>query len=338
MKWAYLLAFLSLAAMAQTTVVLRDGNGKELRRAAGVAISSGEVVAVSRSALLGASLGEVVDAQGRLYAIAAVSADDQNADLALLVITKGLPSGVLRTAELEPGLVLVGASFAAKVDKQRDVPEFGPVYQLRLEKNHPPFGAPLWNERGELVGWYVPKVVDGQRFSFALPASRVLCLSSKGSVSLTGWNAGRRQDAEQQYALSMGYFWLQDFDGSSYHFNKAAEANRDNPQAWFYLAFSEGKMGRTRKKIEDYRKAISLEPGFARARFNLGFGLLLNGDRAGAQAECDTLRTVDVYLAERLQAFIEVIHVDPFPNKAMPNESERPLKLVAPTTIAAPVR
>ena len=299
----------SLVAAAQTQLVIRDDAGREMRRVPGIVVSDG-IVAIGRSGLIGADRAQRLSSDA-----AGVIAEDQDADVVLLRLTHAQALSPFHEGDLNRGMVLAGGGFATVVENAYDVPGFGVVFRLRNEKNHPAQSAPLWNDKGEIAAWYVPKLIDGQRFSFAIPASRLQCIAPRKLTSLKEWNASLRRDSEEQFGRSIGYIWLQDFDGAAYHFGQFILQNTSHARGWFYLAFSEGKMGHDRKKLAAYRRAIELAPLWAEPRYNLGLGLLLSGEGDLASAEAAALTDIDPVMGQRLTAYIELAHVDPMPTR-----------------------
>lgn len=313
---AILLFSFRLTAPGQTQVVIADGAGKPLRQAPAVVLSDGVVVA-DRAALAGA--GRVTQLSA---ASTGIAAEDQDAGIVLLRLTDARMLSRFQEEEIAAGAVLAGPGFASIVEKEFDVPGFGPVFRLKNEKNHPVYGAPMWNTKGEIAAWYVPKTVDGQRFSFAIPVSRLRCLAPGKLKPVAAWAAQVRAEAEEQFSRSVGYFWVQDFEGAVYHFGQFLKENNTHARGWFYLAFSQGKLGHDRAKMAAYRKVIELSPLWGEPRYNLGLGLLLGGDGAGATAMAAELAEIDPVMGARLQAYLELAHVDPMPVK--PPKAEAP--------------
>ena len=92
-------------------------------------------------------------------------------------------------------------------------------------------------------------------------------------------------------------------------------AEPDNARVWYHLAFMEGKTGHSQAKNRCFRRAITLQPDFAEAHYNLGIGLALAGDNAGALQEVKALQTIDEGLARRLEGFLGIEHTDELPAK-----------------------
>ncbi|MCC7156381.1 MAG: hypothetical protein IT161_17525 [Bryobacterales bacterium] len=304
-----LLGFSGVAG-AQTQLIVADAGGAAIRTAPAVVLSGG-MVAADRAALVGANRAWRLSTD-----VAAILSDDQDAGVVLLRLPGVRPVSRFHDGELESGMVLAGAGFASVVEKAVDVPGFGLLFRLRNEKNHPAYGAPLWNEKGEVAAWYIPKNVDGQRFSFAIPIARLRCLSPGKARSIADWNQNVRPRAEEQFSRSLGYFWVQDFEGAAYHFGQFVRDNGGHARGWFYLAFSEGKVGHDIKKLAAYRRAIELSPAWGEPRYNLGLGLLLNGKSEEASAQAAELSGIDPVMGERLTAYIRLAHIDPMPVKA----------------------
>lgn len=314
------LALLGFAggARAQTQLVIADAGGKAERTAPAVVLSDG-MVAADRAALVGAK-----GAWRLSTAATAIVSEDQDAGVVLVRLPEIRPVSRFYDGELEPGMVLAGAGFATVVEKALDVPGFGLLFRLRNEKNHPAYGAPLWNEKGEVAAWYIPKSVDGQRFSFAIPISRLRCLAPGTARPIAEWGRQARPSSEEQFSRSLGYFWVQDFEGAAYHFGRFIQDNSTHARGWFYLAFAEGKIGHDTKKLAAYRRVIELSPAWGEPRYNLGLGLLLNGKFEEASAQAAELAAIDPVMGERLTAYIRLAHIDPMPVRPNPAPASPP--------------
>jgi len=79
----------------------------------------------------------------------------------------------------------------------------------------------------------------------------------------------------------------------------------NNPMLHNNLGWTYGQVGRVKEQIAALRHAIALRPHFATARFNLGFVLLRQGDRKGAEEQYAALLLFDDGAAANLKKEIE---------------------------------
>jgi hypothetical protein len=298
----------ALCLHAQTTVVLKDSSGKELRRVPAYVEPAGGVI-LSRSALAGAVSAVVAgtDRESRL-----VTGEDPEFDLVRLWFGPGplardfapLPeSGILHTANHE-----------TRIEKPFDSPNFGLLYRLHTDKRHPRDGQILFDSAGRPVAWYSTRLVDGQLFTFAIPPEKLAALRPV-LLGIQEWNSLRNPNFDEPYQRAIGYMWVEDYEGAAYYLRAALKADPNNARAWFHLAFAEGKRGQGAERIACYRKALALDPDIAEAHYNLALAMIMKGDNAAAEASLAELYRLQSPLAPKLAGFMGIIHVDTHPGK-----------------------
>ena len=181
-----------------------------------------------------------------------------------------------------PATDVRSAGHAAHAGEYRELGGYGLVARLDCAGRNEASG-PLYDEHGFLAGWHAVRVVDGQTLSFALPLERIKeGLTEIAPVSVAEWNQRRKPEADEIYSKALGHLWAGDFEGAAFYWRKASVTEPDNARVWYHLAFMEGKTGHSQAKNRCFRRAIALQPDFADAHYNLGIGLALAGDNAGA--------------------------------------------------------
>jgi tetratricopeptide (TPR) repeat protein len=292
------------SALAQpVSVSIRDAHARELRRAEALVFDSGLVI--DRDALRGAF--EVALPGGDVTRL--LLGEDRDAGLALL----WHPSAEVKSTRLMPGEKVRTSAHQTEAEREFDLGSFGPLWRLQTRRDDPEVGRPLFVEDGRWAGWHVARKIDGQLFSFALPAERVRDLRRAGLWRLDEWNAARNEPFEEAYSRAMGYLWIQDFEGAGFYLNKAITAAPRDARARFHRAFVDGKRGRAQDRLAGYRRVIELDPGLAEARYNLAIVCLMANDEATARAQALALRQLVSPLAEKVEGFLGLIHVDTHP-------------------------
>lgn len=99
--------------------------------------------------------------------------------------------------------------------------------------------------------------------------------------------------------LGLAYYYERRYEDAIFELRRAIKLNPANAEALFNIKtirtrlehFHAGKiysrMGQRREAIDEFRKAIAIDPRFIEARHRLGAELLLAGDPAGALKELD---------------------------------------------------
>jgi tetratricopeptide (TPR) repeat protein len=313
--------WLAAAVSAEPVLLTFDGQGNLLRQGAAV-IRRGGYAYVSRDALRGASSALVKDDRDAIHPVLWVTGDDPDAGVAEVWIGAQAPAGPDDAGrELKRART---ASHEAQVKSSVDSGGFGIIYLLDCGSRHGVEDGPLYDEHGYLAGWHATRVVNGGNSSFGVPVSRLQEFQHDLRLTLEQWNRERGAFPDEHYRNGLAYLWSSDFEGALFYFRKAVQSAPGSARAWFHLAFVEGKTGHEKTKIECYRKAVELAPDFADAHYYLGFGLIMAGDRQGAEAELKRLKELKSPLAEKLEGFLRLLHVDPLPARRRSRPSEDP--------------
>jgi tetratricopeptide (TPR) repeat protein len=97
-------------------------------------------------------------------------------------------------------------------------------------------------------------------------------------------------DRETYLLLGLNYLDLRDWDKARHHFERAIEMSPDYGRAHLHLGNVHQKLGQTQAAIQQYRKALKYITD-VNINLDLGWALLVTGDRDGARASYEELIT-----------------------------------------------
>ncbi len=302
----------SLSLCAEPILLVHDQSGALLRQIRVALRPQGKVLA-SRDGLYGAASALLLEDQGRVSQVLSITAEDRDSGIVELFVGLQAPAGQDLASQFATTVSM--GDHSAKAGEYRSSGGFGPVARLSCSGKGETSG-PFYNEHGFLAGWHAVRNINGQPIVFGIPMERVMTgLTSIPPTGISQWNGRRNAEADEIYTKALAYMWADDYEGASFYWRKAREAEPNNARTWYHLAFAEGKTGHSREKTRCFRKAIELKPSFAEAHYDLGIGLALSGDRDGAMNEVKALKPIDESLSRRLEGFLGVVHTDQLPLK-----------------------
>ncbi|MEJ7702043.1 MAG: tetratricopeptide repeat protein [Pyrinomonadaceae bacterium] len=119
-------------------------------------------------------------------------------------------------------------------------------------------------------------------------------------------------DGETSFYLGRAYDLLSKPDEATKYYKQAVSGLEEftrnkpsNPDGFYLLGNAFYADNQTEKAIEAYKKALELNPGFARAHYNLGYIYFLKKDMASALEKYDVLLKINAGLAEKFKKAIE---------------------------------
>jgi Flp pilus assembly protein TadD len=112
------------------------------------------------------------------------------------------------------------------------------------------------------------------------------------------------------FSAGLLFLSMEKYDTALPFFEEAVRENPKDAKAWLQAGLCLGKLGRTEAKLRAYRRAIAIDPAFAEAHYSLGISLLLEGEKCGALHEMRALKTLDLKLAGKLEALIDLMEGD----------------------------
>ena len=321
-----------------------DSKGKAVAQGSGFFITEGGDVITNCHVIEGASRAEVKTAEGKVYPVTHVVAEDREGDLVqisvdiprnavtLLSISKSLPEKGERVIVLGSPLGFELTVSDGIVSAVREIPAFGKMIQITAPISPGSSGSPVVNMRGEVVGVATFQVVEGYNLNFAIPGERVAKLIQGKRQAISEWGAARTKGdldlAEEQYRRGMAFFWVDDYQKALLYFEKVAKINSRHPKAFYYIGCCFGELRRLNEAVEAYKQAIHIKPDYADAYYNLGvayakLGLLNGSVEAYKQATRIKIDYAEAYLnlgvayakldrlIEAVQAYKQAIRIKP---------------------------
>lgn len=165
-------------------------------------------------------------------------------------------------------------------------------------------GSPLLDEDGRLIGISTFKSPGRNSYYYSLPVEWVKKLltaaesASMQQAALPFWDAPEEQ---QPYFMRvvlpyMGGRW----DDLSLVAQHWGIAEPDNPEAWYYRAYAEERLGNSALATTYYQKVLTLHPQHAGALFELGVLASRQGDQVEYERISMLLSQLDLDIAQEL--------------------------------------
>jgi len=263
-----------------------DKEGKPLAQGSGFFISKNGDVITSRHVILDAFRAEIKTAQGKVYSITQVVAEDKEGDIIRLSVD--IPQKEVKPLsvsssypEVGEKIVVVGNPLGLEltvadgiVSAVRDVPSFGKIIQITAPVSPGSSGSPVVNMKGEVIGVATFQLSEGQNLNFAIPGQRIIKLKSGTGKSLTEW---QRQASEEWIASAEGLFYMglvfffgEEYEKALSYFEKAVLEDLQNADAYLYMGAAYLKLGRYSEAMQAFKQAIRIKPDYAEAHINMG--------------------------------------------------------------------
>jgi len=262
-----------------TVVILTyDGKGNLLTNGSGFFISQDGDVITNRHVIMDASRAEVKTAEGKVYPITQVLAEDKEGDIIRVSVdipqkeVKPLSVGV-SVPEVGERIIVIGNPLGLErtvsdgiVSAVRDVPNFGNIIQITAPISPGSSGSPVVNMKGEVIGVATFQLMEGQNLNFVIPSERIAKLKQDKGKTLAEW----------QFQTGVAYYELGRYSEAVESFKQAIRINPDYAEAHYNLGVAYYKLGRYSEAVEAYKQAIRINPDYAEAHYNLGvaYGVL----------------------------------------------------------------
>jgi len=291
--------------IAPSTVVILtyDEEGKILGQGSGFFISQNGDVITNWHVLQGASRAEVKTAEGKVYPITQIVAEDREGDI--IRVSVDIPVEAVRALSVSTSIpevgervIVIGSPLGLErtvtdgiVSTVRDIPTFGKIIQITASISPGSSGSPVVNMKGEVIGVATFQIVEGQNLNFAIPGERVLKLTPGKGKPLAEWQTGRAEgwltSAEGLFSTGLTLLWTEDYEKALPCFEKAVEEKPDYAEAYYSLGYCNDQLGRHTQKIEAYKQAIRINPDYIEAYNNLG---VTYGNRGRYTEAIETLK------------------------------------------------
>jgi len=259
----------------------------------GFFISQNGDIITNRHVLADAYRAEVKTANGKVYPITKIVAEDEEGDL--IRASVNIPAESVRPLSVSSSVPEVGEQIAVIgsplgleqtvsngiVSAVRGIPEFGKIIQITAPISSGSSGSPVVNMRGEVIGVATFQLIEGQNLNFAIPGERIARLKLKKGKTLKEWEMGKQEEwlasAKGLYATGLMLLWADDYEEALPYFERAAKKDPRYADAYFKIGYCNGELGRYTEAIEAFKQAIRLKPDDAKAHFGLGMSYLILG-------------------------------------------------------------
>jgi tetratricopeptide (TPR) repeat protein len=289
-------------------VLIYDKEGRTIQRGSGFFLGGEGNIITNRDLFKGADHADVETADGMLYPVRKVLAEDREANL--IRISVEIPPAAVHPPPLNPSLPQIGEKVVAvgnpsgpgkpfsygMVLSLREIPAFGKVLQVMIRLSSRFIGGPLVNMKGEVIAIVASE--RGQTFD-VFPVERVMRLAPGKGKPLSDWEAQGEKAAEELYAAGLPYLWKEDYEKAIPLFKEAAKKDPRYANAYFQIGYCNAQQRHYREAIEAYKRAIRIQPEFVFAHFYLGLAYLELNDRNSALKQYDTLKKMGRQNADR---------------------------------------
>lgn len=259
------------------TVAAYDMDGDLSAIGSGFFIDRNGTLVTSYHVLNGAYKAEIKTVDGGRYPIGAVIAGNQPVDLITVrvAIPMELAAPVI-LAEDEPGvadrMAVIGSPMGLAqtisegiVSAVRQHPSNGKVYQLTAPISEGSSGSPALNLKGQVFGVVTYQSAKGQNLNFAVSVHALDTLTQvPGEISLVEWTL-QKSAKDPRLAVMLCSRGMQlsirgKYKAALDYFQKAAETNPDDPDAWHGLGGCYIGLNQPDNAIEAYRRSIAVNP------------------------------------------------------------------------------
>jgi tetratricopeptide (TPR) repeat protein len=267
-------------------ILTYDNENKILSQGSGFFINERGDVITNRHVLVGASSAEVKTANGKIYPITKVLAEDKEGDL--IRVSVDIPAIAVHASsvsatipEVGERIIVIGSPEGLEqtvsdgiVSAVRDIPAFGEIIQITAPTSPGSSGSPVVNMKGEIIGVATFQMVEGQNLNFAIPGERSLKLAQGKVQTLPEWVKGGEKEgldsAEVLYYEGLVLVWSEEYGEALSYFKQAVNKDTSYADAYFYVGYCNGELGRYNEEVEAYKQAIRIEPDNGEAHYNLG--------------------------------------------------------------------
>jgi S1-C subfamily serine protease/cytochrome c-type biogenesis protein CcmH/NrfG len=260
-----------------TVVILTyDKEEKILGQASGFFISKNGDIITNRHVLQGASYAEVKIAEGKVYPIMQIVAEDKEGDIIRLSVDIPLkvvhPLSVSASIpEVGERVVVIGSPLGLEqtvtdgiVSAIRDIPAFGNIIQITASVSPGSSGSPVVNMKGEVIGVATFQMIEGQNLNFAVPGERVAKLTPSKRKTFAEWKKDRGKEgvasAEALYSTGFGFLWAGDYEKALLYFERAVKENPRYAEAYFLIGYCNVYLRHYPEAIEVFKQAIRINP------------------------------------------------------------------------------
>ncbi|MCK4407590.1 MAG: tetratricopeptide repeat protein [Bacteroidales bacterium] len=267
-------------------IVTYDKEGEILSQGSGFFISQNGDIITNLHVLQGASHANIKIAQGNVYPITYIVAENNEDDI--IRVSVDIPPNFVRPLSINTSIpevgeriIVIGSPLGLEltvsdgiVSAVRDIPEFGKIIQITAPISSGSSGSPVVNLKGEVIGVATFQFIEGQNLNFAIPCERIIKLKQGNGESLTEWEADMIKEwldsAKVLYKKGLHFLWIEDHRNALNWFEKAVKKNPNYALAYYRIGYCKYILGRYNECIEAYKQAICINPDFSTAHDGLG--------------------------------------------------------------------
>jgi len=267
-------------------ILAYDEEGEILDQGSGFFINERGDVITNRHVLEGAYNAEVRTADGKVYPIGNVLAEDREGDL--ILVSVDIPAGAVRPVsvsttipEVGERIVVIGTPLGLEltvsdgiVSAVRDIPAFGKIIQMTAPISPGSSGSPVVNMKGEIVGVATFQMVEGQNLNFAIPGERTMKLAPGKAQTLSEWVEGEGEllpdSPEELFYSGLVFVWTEEYGKALVYFEQAVEKDTVHADAYFCIGYCKSELGYYNEAVEAYKLVLRIEPDYPTAYYNLG--------------------------------------------------------------------
>ena len=300
-----------------TVLIIKYGkDGKMSGKGSGFFVSRTGYIITNRHVLKGTSRAEIKTAQGKVYPITHILAEDKKADLVLasvdigadsvrpLTLSNTIPQVGQRVVVIGNPLGLEGTVSDGLVSAVRDIPTLGKVIQLSAPISPGSSGGPVVDMQGQVIGIATFQFTKGQNLNFATPGRRAAKLTAGKPAALVEWQKASIYEnltsAEKHGQTGLVHLRAENTEEALRSFEKSVESDPQNHVAWLLVGYCQFKLDRPTKAIAAFKQAIRIKPDFAQAHYHIGLTYSMVSDRNSALREYKLLKDLDNGLASKL--------------------------------------
>lgn len=315
-----------LVASVQRSVVMviaHDVNGEVTSIGSGFFITASGVLVTNYHVLDGAYHASIRTRDGDTYPVAGVLAKNRLVDL--IKVRVEVPPGrvhPIQTSAQVPAVadrvVVVGSPMGLEqtvsegiVSAIRDLPAGGRILQLTAPISQGSSGGPVVGQDGRAIGVVTFQAAKGQNLNFAVAVGALALLADEPrELSIAEWTI-RSSAKGPALAASLcregSRLSIQgELEEALTYFQKAAEADPADPDAWYGLGSCYAGLGQPDDAVAAFRRPIEQNPDNAMAHYILAMYYKATGQYESALLPLNEVLRID---PANLRARFELGHV-----------------------------
>ncbi len=258
---------------AAVVILTYDNAGRIQRQGSGFFINQRGYFITSRHMLQDASRADVKTAEGKVYPIQRIIAEDEEWDL--IMASTHVPSDALHylsvsgsVPEVGERIMVVGCPMGLEqtvsdgiVSAVREIPDLGKMIQITAPISPGSSGGPVVNMKAQVVGVATLQAIEGQNLNFAVPSSRILMLPQSTGQTFAEWVAAREEKnvamAESLYMLGL-VATIKSREEAIAYYQAAIRLNPGHVRVYRQIGDCYFDLKRYKDAIEAYQRVITL--------------------------------------------------------------------------------